>query len=120
VITFDLANLAALAGQFQTGESVKVTYTERQSGLMVATAVTTPHGGTASGTVTALAPDGSTFTIQKSGGKTVTFSTSQDPALSQIIAVGASVRVAYTRHGSTLDARLVTVKGGGPSWPDHR
>ncbi len=114
-VTFELGNLEALSSQLQTGESVRVTYKERQSGLMVATGVAPPHGAQVSGSVTAIASDGSTFSIQKSGGKTVTFATAQDPAIPQLIATGESVRVLYTRHGSTLNARLVTVASGGDS-----
>lgn len=114
-VTFDLGSLTALSSQLQTGESVRVTYRERQSGLMVATAVVPPHGSKASGSVIAIASDGSTFTIQESGGRTMTFATGQDPAIPQLIALGESVRVVYTRHGSTLNARLVTSTSGGGS-----
>ena len=114
-VTFELGNLDALSSQLQTGESVRVTYMERQSGLMVATALAPPHGAQLSGSVTAIASDGSTFEIQRSGGTTVTFATAQDPAVSQLIAIGDVVRVLYTRHGSTLNARLVMVTSGGGS-----
>jgi hypothetical protein len=114
-VTFELGSLQGLSGQFQAGESVRVSYRERQSGLLVATAVAPPHGAKVTGTVTAIASDGSTFTIQKSGGRTMTFATGQDPAIPQLITIGDSVRVLYTRHGSTLNARLVTGASGAPS-----
>jgi hypothetical protein len=37
-VTFDLGTLEPLSSQFQTGEQIRVSYTERRSGLMVATA----------------------------------------------------------------------------------
>ena len=115
-VTFDLGPLASLAEQLGVGQKLRVSYRERQSGEFMAVAIGPPHGATTSGTVSLIAPDGSSFTVQGAGGQTRTFSTVADPAAAALLAVGAQVSVVYTRHGSTLNARLVTVTSGG-SWP---
>lgn len=115
-VTFSLGTLAGLADQLRNGERLRVSYTERQSGEFMATAIAPPNGHTASGTVTSIATDGSTFTLQKSGGSVMTFSTAQDPGAVAGLWSGATVQVSYTRHGSTLNARLITIPGGS-AWP---
>ena len=114
-VTFDLGGLASLAGQLHVGQAVRVSYTERQSGKLMAVSVRPPHGSTTSGTVSLIAIDGSTFTVQGPGGKSRTFSLATDSAALPLISLGDRVRVVYTRHGSTLNARLVTVTSG--AWP---
>jgi hypothetical protein len=113
-VTFDLSSLQALAGQLQVGERVRVGYRERQSGSFLATSLAPPHGASAAGTVSSVAPDGSSFTLAENGGGSQTFLTATDPGALGLIAVGNAVRVIYTRHGSTLNTRLVTVTGVGP------
>jgi hypothetical protein len=115
-VTFDLGTMAPLMEQLRMGEKLRVSYQERQSAKFIATTIRPPHGSTVSGTVSLIAIDGSTFTLQESGGHTRTFATATDPAALKLISLGEQVRVTYTRHGSQLNARLVTVPPGA-GWP---
>jgi hypothetical protein len=112
-VTFDLSVLGTVTGQLHVGQQLQVAYTERQSGKFLASSVQPPHGSTTIGTVSLIAIDGSTFTVQGSGGRSRTFSLATDPAALELISLGHQVRVVYTRHGSTLNARLVTVTSTG-------
>ena len=62
----------------------------------------------ATGTVTAIAPDGTTFSIQPASGPVLTFSTALDPTLAQEIQVGAQAQVSYFLVGPTLVAEGVS------------
>lgn len=108
-VTFDLGRLTSLAGQLHPGEKLRVSYRERRSGKFTALTVGPVRGSTTTGTVGLIAIDGSTFTVQGAGGKSRTFSLATDPAALALISLGDRVRVVYTRHGSKLNARLVTV-----------
>ena len=66
---------------------------------------------TTAGSVAAIAPDGSSFTVQTTSGASVTLSTTGDQTLIQDLAVGDSVEVMYTTNGAALTARTVTITG---------
>lgn len=110
IVSFQLEVLAG-ATALQLGDAVRVTYRERSSGELIATAVAFPGAVTASGTVTAIAPDGSWFTVQSAAGASTTFSTAGDQALVENLAAGDTVQVTYTTSGTTLTARAVAVTG---------
>jgi hypothetical protein len=115
-VTFDLGPMASLMDQLKVGERLRVSYQESKAAKFIATAIRPPHGSTINGTVSLIALDGSTFSVQQSVGHTRTFVTATDPMALKLISLGEKVRVTYTRHGSQLNARLVAVTSGG-DWP---
>ncbi len=62
---------------------------------------------TVSGTVTAVAQDGSSFAIQSADGRTLTFSTGDEPELIGDYGVGDNVQVSYVQALSTNIAQDV-------------
>ncbi|HEY2650371.1 MAG TPA: hypothetical protein VGI50_00515 [Solirubrobacteraceae bacterium] len=110
ILSFQLA-----AGQeapaLALGDTVQIGYRENASGALVATAVGFPGATTTAGTVAAIAPDGSSFTVQTTSGASVTLSTAGDQTLIQDLAVGDTVEVMYTTNGAALTARTVTITG---------
>jgi hypothetical protein len=111
ILSLQAGTLDRLGPTLQVGDSVNVTYREIASGELIATAVTFPGAITASGTITAIAPDGGSFTIQTAAGASTTFSTAGDTMLVEDLAVGSSVQVTYTASGTSLTARSVTLAG---------
>ena len=109
IVTFQLGELASLASGFQLGESVKVNYLDDSSGSMIATAIAFSGQSTATGTVASIGTAGASFTITISGGTTMTFSTADAPSLAAELQAGDAVTVTYTKTGSTLFARSVSV-----------
>ena len=97
------------------GETVQVSYQETASGALVTTSLTFPGAVTASGAVAAIAPDGSSFTIQTSSGTSLTLSTANDPALLQNVNVGDNVQITYTTSSAGMTALALT--DSGPSVP---
>lgn len=109
ILSFQVGALQSAAATIAIGDTVQVSYQETGSGALVATAIAFPGASTTSGTVAAIAPDGSSFTIQTAGGTSLTFSSVNDPALAQDLSVGDSVEVTYTTSAGVLTARAVTV-----------
>jgi hypothetical protein len=96
ILSFQLGTLQSGAAGLELGEQVQVSYEETASGELVATSVGFPGETTASGAVTSIAPDGSSFTIQTMTGASVTFATANDGALVQGLLVGEMVDVTST------------------------
>lgn len=69
---------------------------------MTATAVQYLGAITTSGTVTAIAPDGSTVAIQTQAGQALTFATSAAADLIAGLQLGEGVQVTYSRDASGL------------------
>lgn len=97
------------AGGLLDGEKVRVSYKELASGTMIATSVSYPGSVNVSGTVGTIAGDGSWFTIQTPSGATLSLRTEGQWQLLDAVAAGDTVRVSYTKVGSTLIAHAVTV-----------
>ncbi len=105
------AGSSSILAGLVAGEKVRVRYRELSSGTMIATAVTYPGSLTATGTVGAIAPDGSSFTLQGASGATRTISTAglAGKGMDSVVA-GDTVRVRYSKVGSQLIAHALTVK----------
>jgi hypothetical protein len=97
------------AAVVQVGDRIHVDYTTTPSGTMTLQTVTFVGSATTSGTVTAVAADGSSLTLQTAGGQTTTFSTGVAPSLADGLQLGDQVQVTYTRKAGTLTARAVAV-----------
>lgn len=106
---FKLPESRTVVGGLVAGEQVTVRYKELASGRMVATAVSYPHSHTATGTVGAIAPDGSSFALQTPTGTTLTLLTGGSWRLLDNVAAGDTVGVSYSNVGSTLIAHTVVV-----------
>jgi hypothetical protein len=99
----------ALAAVVQVGDRIHVGYTKTSSGTMTLRTVTFVGSATATGTVSAIAPDHSSFAIQTVDGQSTAFSTGTGPSLADGLQLGDQVQVTYTRKAATLTARAVTV-----------
>jgi Domain of unknown function (DUF5666) len=89
----------------EVGDQVQVSYSETQAGSMVATANVYAGETTVSGMVTMIAADGSTVTIQTSGGQTLTLATSLVMNLIAGLQVGDAVQVSYSTDAAGLLVR---------------
>jgi hypothetical protein len=98
-----------VAGGLVPGEKVKVRYKELASGAMIATAISYPHSIRATGTVQAIAPDGSSFTLQHPNGATLTLLSGGSSELLADVIAGDTVRVSYTSLHGTLVAHWLIV-----------
>jgi hypothetical protein len=98
--TFLTDGQPSLIAGAQAGDRVRVSYAQTRVGSMTATALQYLNTLTASGTVTALAPDGSSMAIQTPGGQSLAFSTSAVPDLIAGQQVGDEVQVTYTKEAS--------------------
>jgi hypothetical protein len=110
--TFSTGTNPSLAGSLQVGDSIDVSYTSAAGALTARslTVTATPAPAQATGTIVAVAADGSTFTIQTAAGQDMTFSTGD---LQSLPDVGAEVEVSYTQGlGGILTAVQLT---GQPS-----
>ncbi len=96
-------------GQLLVGEKVMVRYKELASGTMIATAVAYPNSITATGIVDSVASDGGSLTITTPGGARLSLSTGGLSQLLDGVASGDTVRVGYTKAGSTLIALTVEI-----------
>ncbi len=108
-VTFETSSVQNLVGGLSVGDKVRVSYEQVRSGSLVATAVVYPGAITTSGTVGAIAGDGSSFTIQTGPGASLSLSTAGVRNLLDGVAVGDTVQVTYTNSLSTLTARSVKV-----------
>ncbi len=100
--TFQTSANPSLAYGAEAGEQVHVSYSETTAGSMTATAIAYAGATTAGGTVTAIAPDGSSLTIQTAAGQPLTFSTSLVTALLGGLQVGDGVEVTYSTDPAGL------------------
>jgi hypothetical protein len=110
------ATPAGAAG-VQVGDRIHVGYTKTSSGTMTLRTVTFVGSATTSGTVTAIAPDASSFAIQTPAGRGIAFATGILPSLAYGLQLGDQVQVTYTRHAGALTARAVTVTAPPPTAP---
>jgi hypothetical protein len=108
IVGFQMASQSLAAGLL-AGEKIKVRYKELASGTMVATAISYPGSSTATGTVGSVADDGSSFTLQKQSGATLTLATAGLSQLLDGVVAGDTVRVAYSTAGSKLIVHMIVV-----------
>jgi hypothetical protein len=120
IVSFQLGALS-VPPVIELGDTVAVNYTESRAGSLFATSVTYPGAITATGTISVIAADGSSFALQTSAGQNLTLSL-PDPQIAQTLSVGDTIQVTYTTSGNALTARLVTVTASAsppvPSGPD--
>lgn len=112
IITFSQRRGSAVP--LRVGDKVNVSYREARTGSFIATAVEFPGAVTASGTVSALGQRGKEFAITTAQGSNLSFWTIGDSDLPEGLALGATVKVTYTRRHGVLTARSVTVMAGPP------
>jgi hypothetical protein len=114
VLTLSTNGLSGVLAGASVGDGVSVTYTSH-SGTLTARAVqvTSPaQVEDVSGTVLAVAADGSSFTVQVPGGQTMTFSTAGAASLLSAVATGDTVQVGYfTTASGALVAQQVNDGG---------
>jgi hypothetical protein len=119
--TFQTGAHPGIAYGAAPGDTVTITYVENKSGAMTASALQYVGAITTNGTVTALAPGGSSATIQTAGGQTLTFATSTVNDLIDGLQVGDGVQVVYTRavSGQLVPhaVKITSVPGVAPSNP---
>ena len=108
-LSFLTGTVATLTAAVEVGDRIHVGYTKTSSGTMTLRMVTFVGSATATGTVSAIAPGGTSFAIQSANGQTTTFSTGAAPSLADGLQLGDQVQVTYTRQAGTLTARAVTV-----------
>ena len=102
----------SVASSLATGDRVQVTYTQQRSGVNVASAVTFAGAQTSTGTVSAIAADGSSLTITSATGSSETFSTASDPGMLTGLTIGEQVQVSFTSGtGGVLVVRSVAPAG---------
>ena len=116
-VTFQLTGTPSFAAALAPAETVRVSYAESQAGIMVATGVAFAHTSTATGTVTAVAPDASSFTIQTASGPSLTLAAGEAASVVPSLIVGDPVSVTYATTSSGPIALSVTVTGSPPPVP---
>ncbi|MGB9185507.1 MAG: hypothetical protein WCB67_15720 [Solirubrobacteraceae bacterium] len=100
--TFQTDSHPILTEGAESGEKVRIAYTGTQTGSMTATSIQYLGAVTASGTVTALASDGSSMSVQTSAGQVLMFSTSAIPDVIAPLQVGDGVQVTYSKDPAGL------------------
>jgi hypothetical protein len=85
----------AEAGTASVGIKAAVNYTRGRRGTLTAAEITFADARTVTATITALAPDRSSVTVQSSGGGSLTLAAA-DPRLLDWVSVGETVAVTYT------------------------
>lgn len=103
----------------EVGDQVRVSYSETKAGSIVATAIAYAGETTVSGTVTAIATDGSMVTIETVGGQTVTLATSLVTNLIAGLQVGDTIQVSYSADVAGLLVPHALQVLGSPSGPQY-
>jgi hypothetical protein len=100
--TFEIAANPALSYGAELGEVITVGYTQARNGVTSAQSVLYRGAVTTTGTVTAIAEDGSSTTIQTPDGQTVSLATTLVPDLINGLLVGDTISVTYAGDPSGL------------------
>ena len=116
-VTFELDANSSFAGVLAKGETVRVSYQESQDGTMTASGVAYANTTTATGTVTSVAPDASSFPLARTGGGSLTIASGTETGVVKSLAVGQPVSVTYTRTKAGLVAVSLSVTGPPPPAP---
>ena len=114
--TFAIDPTLAAFASLELGDSIHVAYSELGSGSLVAQTVTFKGQRTTTGSVQAIAPDGSTVTILTPAGATDTFAIGAGLAsdLSGSLALADTVSITYTSQAGTLTARDLVITAAAP------
>lgn len=100
------------------GDRVRVSYTETRSGAMNASAILWVGASVARGTVSAIAADGATVTLQTAAGQTLTYAMpSAGTSLTLGLQLGDGVRLTYSRHARALIVHTLTVTSSPAGQP---
>jgi hypothetical protein len=100
-LTLSVGDLTSLVSGLQIGDKIDVTYTKTH-GTLTARAVTVtapPAASQVTGSISSIAADLSSFTLQTPGGRAMTFSTGGDTSIVANVSVGDEVLVTYVRSG---------------------
>lgn len=100
--TFEIAADPALTYGAELGDVITVGYTQARNGVTSARSVLFRGAVVTSGTVTAIAEDGSSVTIQTPAGQAVTLATTLVPDLIDGLLVGDTISVTYAMDPSGL------------------
>ncbi len=106
-LTFQTGGVYDLLGGVVLGDSLHVSYTQDRRGALTARVVAFAGARTVTATITAVADDRSSVTVQTATGNTLTLTTA-DPRLLDWVGVGDDVSLTYTPGaGGTLVARAI-------------
>ncbi|HET9719869.1 MAG TPA: hypothetical protein VFP55_07325 [Solirubrobacteraceae bacterium] len=109
-VAFRTGALQSLVSQFQVGEPIDVSYRATQYGTLVAAAVSYPGASPLAGTVTSVAVDGSSLTVQPASGPAVTLSGGTLAGLvAGTVLAGNSVSLTYSSAGGLDTLRTIVV-----------
>jgi hypothetical protein len=100
--TFALAPFSSIAYGAEIGDPVTVSYAGTTSGAMLARTLAYRGAVTTTGTVTSIASDDSTVTIQTPGASTLTLSTATVIDLVTGLAAGDQIQVTYAKDAAGL------------------
>ncbi len=108
--TFQLGPGTVGIDGFAVGDDLQVSYVEASSGSIIARSVGFVGAITTSGTVTSIAPDGSSFVVETPGGQSLTLLTGDFTDLVNGLQVGDQIQVSYTKGlQGTLIAHSVAI-----------
>ncbi len=116
-VTFQLNGTPTFGPILTSGATLRVTYSETKAGIMTATAVAFAHTSKATGTVTGVAPDYSSFTIQTSSGSSLTLAAGEAAETVSTLQLGDPVSVTYGTTKAGAVAVSVAVTGSPPPTP---
>ena len=94
-LTFQTGRAYGLLQGVALGDKLRVSYTRDRKGGLTAAELTFADARTVAATITAVAPDQSSVTVQTAGGASLTLATT-DPRLLDWVGVGEAVSVTYT------------------------
>jgi hypothetical protein len=97
-----------VAAGVEPGDNVKVSY-QSVAGGMSALSIAWVGALTADGTITSIAADGSSFTVETSAGATMTFAVRPGAGLTGTLTLGDTADVNFTKAARVLTAHAVTV-----------
>jgi hypothetical protein len=100
--TFEIAGYPALTYGAELGDVITIGYAQTRNGVTSAQSVLYRGAVTTSGTITAIADDGSSVTIQTPTGQSVTLAAALVPDLIDGLLVGDTISVTYATDPSGL------------------
>lgn len=101
-LTFQTSADPSMIDGAESGDKVKISYAETRSGSMMASAIQYAGAITTSGTVSSVATNESSLTIETAADGTLTFSTSLVTNLIDGLQIGDGVQVTYSKDISGL------------------
>jgi hypothetical protein len=113
--TFEIDPFSGMAEGAEIGDRISVSYAGTKSAMMLARGLEYLGAVTATGTVTAIAADSSSVTIQLPTGEPLTLATAGVPGLIVGLAVGDGVQVTYAKDASGLLVPHALTVTGAPA-----